>query len=169
MAKSFSIPSNVGPEEAQKFLAKFGAHLSEGEAEQAMREYLMSRASGNGVAATAAGLVVKPNANGSGFKRNTNPAIPLGRNGAQAVDTTRLLGDVASGKVTAEDAARMLSRPRHKLHCKVSEKGALSLYGLGQWPVTLYAEQWEALVDVAHELPNVIATQNGSLKRKVAV
>jgi hypothetical protein len=165
MAKSFSIPSNVGPEEAQKFLAKFGAHLSEGEAEQAMREYLTSRVNGNGGGATATVPASKPN--GSGFKRNTNPAIPLGSRGP--VDMTRLLADVASGKVTAEDAAKMLGKPRHKLYCKVSEKGALSLYGLGQWPVTLYAEQWEALVDVAHELPNVIATQNGSLKRKVAV
>jgi hypothetical protein len=31
------------------------------------------------------------------------------------------------------------------LRCKVSEKGALSVYGLGQWPVTLYVGQWKRL------------------------
>ena len=32
-----------------------------------------------------------------------------------------------------------------RLACKVSEKGALSVYGLGRFPVTLYAGQWERL------------------------
>ena len=33
-----------------------------------------------------------------------------------------------------------------KLTCKVSEKGAVSVYGMGKWPVTLYRSQWEALI-----------------------
>lgn len=35
---------------------------------------------------------------------------------------------------------------QRKLSCKVSEKGAVSVYGLGRWPVTLYRSQWEALL-----------------------
>jgi hypothetical protein len=35
---------------------------------------------------------------------------------------------------------------------KVSEKGALSVYGLGRFPVTLYREQWEKLLGMADEI-----------------
>ena len=35
----------------------------------------------------------------------------------------------------------------HALSLKVSEKGAVSVYGLGRFPVTLYAEQWFRLLD----------------------
>lgn len=41
--------------------------------------------------------------------------------------------------------AQMQSAPAKRLSCKVSEKGALSVYGLGRFPVTLYAGQWERL------------------------
>lgn len=37
------------------------------------------------------------------------------------------------------------SAPAQRLTCKVSEKGALCVYGLGRFPVTLYASQWERL------------------------
>lgn len=33
-----------------------------------------------------------------------------------------------------------------KLRCKVSEKGGVSVYGLGRWPITLYKSQWEAFL-----------------------
>jgi hypothetical protein len=36
-----------------------------------------------------------------------------------------------------------------RISYKVSEKGALSVYGLGRWPVTLYRSQWERLLDEA--------------------
>lgn len=35
---------------------------------------------------------------------------------------------------------------QRKLSCKVSDKGAVSVYGLGKWPVTLYRSQWEAMI-----------------------
>ena len=38
-----------------------------------------------------------------------------------------------------------LKRPRGQMSLKVSEKGALSVYGLGRFPVTLYKGQWERL------------------------
>jgi hypothetical protein len=43
--------------------------------------------------------------------------------------------------------AQMQAQPARKLSCKVSAKGALSVYGLGQFPVTLYRSQWERLLD----------------------
>ena len=49
---------------------------------------------------------------------------------------------------------------------KVSEKGAVSVYGLGRFPVTLYKEQWEKLLDMADELRAFIRENAGSLKTK---
>jgi len=52
------------------------------------------------------------------------------------------------------------------LEFKVSEKGAVSVYGLGRFPTTLYAEQWEKLLDVAGELRAFIEQEKhkGTLK-----
>ncbi|MDB4910351.1 MAG: hypothetical protein JWO39_1174 [Gemmatimonadetes bacterium] len=49
---------------------------------------------------------------------------------------------------------------------KVSEKGGLSIYGLGRFPVTLYKEQWTRLLDMADEIRQFIATNEGKLKTK---
>ncbi len=55
-----------------------------------------------------------------------------------------------------------------KLEFKVSEKGGVSVYGLGRFPVTLYAEQWEKLLDVAGELGAFVEREKdkGTLKLK---
>ena len=42
--------------------------------------------------------------------------------------------------------AQMQAAPARKITCKVSEKGGLSVYGLGRFPVTLYRTQWERLL-----------------------
>jgi hypothetical protein len=42
--------------------------------------------------------------------------------------------------------ATMQAQPARKISFKVSEKGALSAYGLGRFPVTLYRTQWERLL-----------------------
>ena len=49
---------------------------------------------------------------------------------------------------------------------KVSEKGGVSVYGLGRFPVTLYKEQWPKLLDAAEEIRAFIATHEGELKSK---
>jgi hypothetical protein len=49
---------------------------------------------------------------------------------------------------------------------KVSEKGALSVYGMGRFPVTLYKEQWLRLLAVADELEAFIKANNDRLKTK---
>ena len=51
---------------------------------------------------------------------------------------------------------------------KVSEKGALSVYGLGRFPVTLYKEQWIKLLDMAEEIRSFIRENESSLKSKEA-
>lgn len=40
----------------------------------------------------------------------------------------------------------MAAQPARKLTCKVTEKGGLSVYGLGRFPTTLYRSQWEKLL-----------------------
>ena len=52
------------------------------------------------------------------------------------------------------------------LSLKVSEKGGLSLYGMGRFPVTLYKEQWLKLLGIADEIKAFIASNNERLKTK---
>jgi hypothetical protein len=52
------------------------------------------------------------------------------------------------------------------LSFKVSEKGAVSVYGLGRFPVTLYLEQWDALLSHADELREFIGDNKSRLKTK---
>ena len=49
---------------------------------------------------------------------------------------------------------------------KVSDKGGLSVYGLGRFPVTLYYEQWVRLLDKAQELREFLEENKGKLKLK---
>jgi hypothetical protein len=49
---------------------------------------------------------------------------------------------------------------------KVSEKGALSVYGMGRFPVTLYKEQWLKLLDMADDIRAFIAANDSALKEK---
>lgn len=51
----------------------------------------------------------------------------------------------------AENAA-LKARGTAKITLKVSEKGALSVYGLQRWPITLYAAQWRRLLAMATEV-----------------
>jgi hypothetical protein len=52
------------------------------------------------------------------------------------------------------------------LRLKVSEKGALSVYGMGRFPVTLYKEQWLKLLGMADEIRAFIAANEAQLKAK---
>jgi hypothetical protein len=67
-------------------------------------------------------------------------------------------------KLRAENES--LKRPRGQMSLKVSEKGALSVYGLGRFPVTLYREQWEKLLGMAEEIHQFIAENDRLLKKK---
>ncbi len=49
---------------------------------------------------------------------------------------------------------------------KVSEKGGLSIYGMGRFPITLYKEQWLKLLDMSDAIRAFIAANEGTLKVK---
>jgi hypothetical protein len=68
-------------------------------------------------------------------------------------------------KLRAENAALKKTTERG-LSLKVSEKGAVSVYGLGRFPVTLYKEQWAKLLGMAEEIKAFITVNDSKLKAK---
>jgi hypothetical protein len=50
-----------------------------------------------------------------------------------------------------------------KLSFKVSEKGAVSVYGMGRFPVTLYSGQWQRLIEIIPSLQKFMAENAGKL------
>ena len=58
------------------------------------------------------------------------------------------------------------SRRTGSLEFRVGEKGGVSVYGLGRFPVTLYQEQWEKLLAMAEDIKSFIAENKSKLKIK---
>ena len=68
-------------------------------------------------------------------------------------------------RLRAENAA-LRARGSRGTSLKVSEKGGVSVYGLGRFPVTLYKEQWTKLLDMADDIRAFIAEHDAELKAK---
>ena len=68
-------------------------------------------------------------------------------------------------RLRAENVA-LKARGSKGVSMKVSEKGAVSIYGLGRFPVTLYQEQWSKLLDMADDIRTFIKENEGQLKKK---
>ncbi len=58
------------------------------------------------------------------------------------------------------------TRASRTISMKVSEKGGVSIYGLGRFPVTLYKEQWAKLLDMADEIRAFLKDNDSKLKTK---
>ena len=68
-------------------------------------------------------------------------------------------------RLRAENAA--LKKTGSKgISMKVSEKGGLSVYGMGRFPITLYKEQWLKLLDLTDDIRAFIKANESSLKTK---
>jgi hypothetical protein len=61
---------------------------------------------------------------------------------------------------------QLKTRTSRSISLKVSEKGGVSVYGLGRFPVTLYKEQWTRLLDMAADLRAFIKENESRLKTK---
>jgi hypothetical protein len=61
---------------------------------------------------------------------------------------------------------RLKNHRSRGLSFKVSEKGGVSVYGLGRFPVTLYKEQWTRLLDMADDIRGFIRDNDAKLKAK---
>ena len=68
-------------------------------------------------------------------------------------------------RLRAENEA-LKARRSGNISMKVSEKGAVSVYGLGRFPVTLYQEQWTKLLAAADEIKAFIEHNRAQLKAK---
>ena len=68
-------------------------------------------------------------------------------------------------RLRAENAA-LKSRMAKGVTLKFSEKGGVSVYGLGRFPVTLYQEQWAKLLAMADDIRNFIRENEAKLKKK---
>lgn len=68
-------------------------------------------------------------------------------------------------RLRAENEA-LKKRNASRVSIKVSEKGGVSVYGLGRFPVTLYKEQWEKLIEMGEEIRAFIRENDEKLKKK---
>ena len=68
-------------------------------------------------------------------------------------------------RLKAENEA-LKAKGSRAISMKVSEKGGLSVYGLGRFPVTLYKEQWAKLLDMADEIRAFMKENDSALKAK---
>ncbi len=96
----------------------------------------------------------------------------LGSHGEVVMKREEILQKLASGELTVAAANELLEdaegRKRGTLYCKVSQKGAISVYGLQRMPVTLYVEQWERLLGFADEIRRFAKEHDVQLSRKGA-
>ena len=80
-----------------------------------------------------------------------------------------ILAKLAAGELDVDAASKLLAEQEQKrggLYCKVSQKGAISVYGLQRMPVTLYVEQWERLLDFSDEVRQFAKQNDADLTRK---
>jgi hypothetical protein len=68
-------------------------------------------------------------------------------------------------RLQAENAA-LKKGATSGIRMKVSEKGAVSVYGMGRFPVTLYKEQWLKLLNMSEDIRAFIAANEAALKTK---
>jgi hypothetical protein len=93
--------------------------------------------------------------------------INLGRqessNGREAMNESEMHAELE--RLRAENA-QLKNKDKGGLSLKVSEKGAVSLYGMGRFPVTLYKEQWLRVLASAPEIEAFIRENDSRLKTK---
>lgn len=80
-----------------------------------------------------------------------------------------ILEKLANKEISVDEASKLLAaadQRKGSLYCKVSAKGAISVYGLQRMPVTLYVEQWTRLLDFAEDIRQFVKDHEGELKRK---
>ena len=73
---------------------------------------------------------------------------------------------VAQIEALKADNARLKAQSNGKLSLKVSEKGAISIYGMGRFPITLYRQQAERIIANVAQLEAFIAANSSALSVK---
>ncbi|MGB8169510.1 MAG: hypothetical protein WCF18_18565 [Chthoniobacteraceae bacterium] len=89
------------------------------------------------------------------------PIAPAAPTAKPASELERLRAELAAAN------AKLAEKSKPKIRrIEVSQKGAVSLYGLGRFPTTLYVEQMETVLDAAPEIRAFIKTNAARLKRR---
>jgi hypothetical protein len=108
----------------------------------------------------------------SSQQQRAPPAYPSGRVSECFYHYTRKEQRMADEALQAElerlraENEALKGRAAKGMTLKVSEKGGVSVYGLGRFPVTLYKEQWERLLGMADDIRAFIAEHETALKTK---
>lgn len=90
----------------------------------------------------------------------------------KALGSMPMEGVIAFMKAQEEHTSKALAAAKAKVHtgngisCKVSDKGALSVYGLGRFPTTLYRSQWEKLIANVDQIKAFISANESKLTVK---
>lgn len=95
---------------------------------------------------------------------NEVEAKPVTLADAQA-ENARLLARIKAAEAE-RDVAKAKTKNGNRITLKVSQKGALSVYGLQRWPVTLYREQWTRLLAQADAIASFIVEHDADLVTK---
>jgi hypothetical protein len=69
-------------------------------------------------------------------------------------------------RLRAENQA-LKARQSRETRLQVSQKGAVSLYGIRRFPVTFYADEWDRILELEREIRGFIREHESELKRKV--
>ena len=90
-----------------------------------------------------------------------------GQTAPQGVDLAgAYLEMIAAVKELKAENARLKAGQGSKLSFKVTDKGGVSVYGMGKWPVTLYAGQWEKLLAVKEDILTFLEANRAKLSVK---
>lgn len=99
---------------------------------------------------------------------NTNSAVVAKNVAPATTESPELLALLAQIAKLEEEKAKLVAAAKviqPTVYCKVGEKGGISLYGMGRFPVTLYAEQWTALLG---ENPDSLPTNGAAIVKFIA-
>lgn len=83
-----------------------------------------------------------------------------------AMTPDQMLAMIAKLQADNEALAKAAQQPARKMTYKVGEKGGISIYGLGRFPVTAYASQWERIIEDIDNLKAFMVTNASLLTRK---
>lgn len=113
---------------------------------------------------------VNPPQNGTTTTAKPNPPVQNGtlvRPASVSESIWAIASDAMKAELVKLSAENdMLRASRNQITMKVSDKGALSVYGMGRFPITLYREQWEKLLGMADAIRKFIADNGATLKTK---
>lgn len=98
----------------------------------------------------------------------TNPQLGKPTADVAALQATIEALRAANSKLAADNVKLTVAVAAPRVTLKVSEKGGVSLYGLGRFPVTLYHDQWIRVLGMADQIREFLTANKDKLHEKAA-